>query len=171
MDIFYTINILNENMKPDFKLVTKKIAETVEEWEIILIELSDDVITSSRNQQNRNIKQILGHLVDSASNNHQRMVRLQYNPELIFPDYQQDNDLWIALQNYENADWFNLVQLWKYYNLHIIQVIESVDFSKLDAVWHNFEGEPVTLQQMIEGYNWHLTLHINEIKELIGFSS
>lgn len=39
-------------------------------------------------------------VIDSASNNHQRMIRLQYSKDLLFfPDYQQDNDLWIAMQD------------------------------------------------------------------------
>lgn len=76
---------------------------------------TNDTITLKRNKQNRTIKQILGHLIDSASNNHQRMVRLQYSKDLLFfPDYRQDNDLWIALQDYQNEDWNNLIQLWKF---------------------------------------------------------
>ncbi|HLP03883.1 MAG TPA: DinB family protein, partial [Paludibacter sp.] len=120
-----------------------------------------------RNNQNRTIKQILGHLIDSASNNHQRMIRLQYNTNLIFPDYRQDNDLWIAIQDFQTEDWNNLIQLWKYFNLHMVQVIKSVDQSKLDNYWHDFEGTKVTLQEMIEGYLWHIDLHLNEIQELI----
>ncbi|PKP07978.1 MAG: hypothetical protein CVU09_17940 [Bacteroidetes bacterium HGW-Bacteroidetes-4] len=141
---------------------------TIETWETELMQLSHDTITNRRNRQNRSIKQILGHLIDSVANNHQRMVRLQYNRELVFPDYQQDNDLWIALQDYQNADWHSLIQLWKHYNLHIIQVIKSVDSSTLDNYWKNFEGTSVTLRQMIEDYPVHLELHLNEIRELIN---
>jgi hypothetical protein len=106
-------------------------------------------------------------LIDSAANNHQRMIRLQYHENLVFPDYQQDNDLWIALQDYQNADWNTIIQLWKYYNLHMIQVIVSVDETKLDNSWQNFEDIKVTLRQMIEGYLEHIELHFNEIQELI----
>jgi len=151
----------------DFSDVTNGIALVLETEEPLLMSLSTDVITTKRNKQNRTIKQVLGHLVDSVANNHQRMVRLQYNEELVFPDYTQDNDLWIALQDYQHADWQNLVQLWKFYNLHIIQVINAVDQSKLGNYWHDFEGTNVTLQQMIEGYLWHLNLHISEIHELM----
>ena len=106
-------------------------------------------------------------MIDSASNNHQRIVRLQYSKDLLFfPDYRQDNDLWIALQDYQNADWANLIQLWKFYNLHIIHVIHSVDVTKLDNYWCDFEGTKVTLKEMIEGYLDHLHLHMKEIHEL-----
>jgi len=151
----------------DFSDVTNGIQKYIDTWEQKLTALSADTIAKKRNKQNRTIKQILGHLIDSAANNHQRIVRLQYNDKLDFPDYQQDNDLWIALQDYQNADWNTTIQMWKYYNLHMIQVIKSVDHTKLENTWQNFEHITVTLRQMIEGYPGHLELHFNEIQELI----
>ena len=153
--------------RTNFSYITDGIAKVVETEERLLNDLSVEVITQRINRQNRTIKQILGHLIDSASNNHQRMVRLQYSKDLLFfPDYRQDNDLWIALQDYQNADWANLIQLWKFYNLHIIHVIHSVDATKLDNYWCDFEGTKVTLKEMIEGYLDHLHLHMKEIHEL-----
>lgn len=153
----------------DFSKITDAISNVIETEENLLRGLQEDVITSRRNKQNRTIKQILGHLIDSASNNHQRMIRLQYCKHLLcFPDYRQDNDLWIALQEYQHADWNNLIGLWKFFNLHIIQVIKSVDQTKLESYWCDFEGTKVTLKDMIEGYLDHLYLHINEIYELIN---
>ncbi len=152
----------------NFLTITNGILRFIEIWESELTQLPQDIVTNRLNGQNRSIKQILGHLIDSAANNHQRMVRLQYNKVLVFPDYQQDNDLWIALQDYQNGDWLSIIQLWKGYNLHIIQVIKSVDHSKLDNYWQNFEGSPVTLRQMIAGYLEHLELHFIEIRELIN---
>lgn len=151
----------------DFSNITNGILRYIDTWEQKLIDLPVDTITRKRNKQNRSIKQILGHLIDSAANNHQRMVRLQYNDKLDFPDYQQDNDLWIALQDYQNADWNITIQLWKYYNLHMIQVIKSVDHTKLENSWQSFENITVTLRQMIDGYLGHIELHLNEIQELI----
>lgn len=151
----------------DFSNVTDGILRYIDAWERKLIDLPVDTITQKRNRQNRTIKQILGHLIDSAANNHQRMIRLQYNEKLIFPDYQQDNDLWIALQDYQNEDWNTIIQLWKFYNLHMIQVIKSIDQSKLTNSWQNFEDTTVTLQQMVEGYLGHIDLHLSEIQELI----
>ena len=152
-----------------FTHITTGIVQVIDTEEKLLSSLPVEVITQRRNRQNRTIKQILGHLIDSASNNHQRMVRLQYSKDLLFfPDYTQDNNLWIALQDYQNEDWANLIQLWKCYNLHIIQVINSVDKNRLDNYWCDFTGAKVILREMIEGYLGHLHLHINEIHELIG---
>ncbi|MDU1889731.1 MAG: DinB family protein [Dysgonomonas sp.] len=152
-----------------FSNITNGILAAIKEWESILNSLPEEVLSQRKNNQNRTIKQILGHLIDSASNNHQRIIRLQYNENLVFPDYRQDNDLWISLQNYQNEDWYNLIQLWKFFNLHIIQVIESVNETKLNNYWYDFEGTKVTLKDMIEGYLPHLHLHLSEIKELIDY--
>ena len=150
-----------------FSEITREILQQTEGWEPELCNLTEETIAAKRNHQNRSIRQILGHLIDSAANNHQRIVRLQYIKALVFPDYQQDNDLWIALQDYQQADWHNMIQLWKYYNLHLVQVIRSVDTECLVNTWTNFEGKTVTLQQMIEGYTGHMALHLAEIRELI----
>lgn len=163
----------------DYSNVINAIRLILEKEEPMLKILSEDVITNRFNSQGRSIKMLLGHLIDSASNNHQRMVRLQYAPRvgysipdgerglLVFPDYTQDNNLWLQLQNYQNEDWNTLVQLWKFYNLHIIQVIQSVDESKLNNYWLDYEGNQVTLHDMIMGYTGHLELHIGHIHELM----
>jgi hypothetical protein len=151
-----------------FRKITEKITELTDHWVPILENLPDDLLMNKLNWQKRSIKQVVGHMVDSASNNHQRMVRLQYNKELVFPDYRQDNDSWITIQNYQDANWQNIVQLWKFYNLHIIHVIQSIDLNKLENYWNDFEGTKVTLEQMIEGYLWHLELHLKEIQVVLN---
>lgn len=151
----------------DLSTIANRILNLTLTWEQKLQNLQAGTISENRNKQNRTIRHILGHLVDSASNNHQRIVRLQYNQELAFPDYQQDNDLWIALQDYQHADWYNLVQLWKYYNLHLVHLIQSVDQTTLGNTWQNFEHKMVTLYQTIEDYPAHMELHFAEIQELI----
>ncbi len=155
-------------MDTDLSIYTNEIKKIIDEWEDRLPALPEEIITQRRNHQNRTVKQLLGHLIDSASNNHQRMIRLQYNDNLIFPDYTQDNDRWIAIQDYQHADWINLIGLWKSFNLHLIHLIESVDKSKLNNYWTDFEGNKTTLVDMIKGYPWHLNLHMNDIKELIA---
>lgn len=141
------------------------------EWEPKLLSLPDEVITQRRNSQNRTIKQIVGHMVDSASNNTHRIIHLQYQPSpLIFPDYANlgNNDRWIAIQNYQTENWQSLVQLWKYSNLHIIHVMNNVNINKLGNEWITATGDKVTLKSMMLNYLSHFELHIAEIKELIG---
>jgi hypothetical protein len=151
-----------------FSCITGKISVLIYTWVPILEKLPDHVLMNERNWQNRSIKQVLGHMIDSASNNHQRMVRLQYTKKLVFPDYRRDNDLWIAIQDFQHEDWNNLVQLWKFYNLHIIHLIHSFDTACLDNYWNDFEGTKVTLEQMVEGYLWHMELHLKEIQVVLN---
>ncbi|MFW6290291.1 MAG: hypothetical protein ACOC0R_04920 [Mariniphaga sp.] len=147
---------------------SNKIAGLVNSWKQTLHELPEEVLNSKKNHQNRTIKQIIGHLVDSASNNHQRIVRLQYNPQLDFPDYRQDNDRWIALQKYQDKNWERLVQLWYFFNLHIAWIISQADDNRATSFWTDYDGTQVSLEQMIDGYYDHLLLHLNEVQELIN---
>lgn len=80
-------------MTANFQHIINTIEDTINAAETVLSHLPEATISINRNSQDRTIKQIMGHLIDSASNNHQRIVRLQYNEYLIFPDYRQDNDL------------------------------------------------------------------------------
>ena len=150
-----------------FSSITDEIRELVKLWENKFRQLSSSTITDNKNSQGRSIKQIIGHMIDSASNNHQRMIRLQYHTSLTFPDYLQENQLWVDLQDYQNADWENLIQLWKAYNLHIIQIISSVNQGSLNNTWKNLKNKESTLKELIEIYPVHFRLHIEEINQLI----
>ncbi len=153
-----------------FNKLTKEIIELTSSWENKLLSLPEEVITQRRNSQNRTIKQIVGHLVDSASNNTHRAVHLQYRETpLNFPNYATfgNNDKWIAIQNYQDENWNDLVQLWKYSILHLAHVILQINPEKLDNVWLGGEDEKVTLKEMVDYFLPHLKLHLSEIEELL----
>lgn len=155
----------------EFELNNKELLRLVSEWELRLLSLPEEVIGNRRNIQNRTIKQIVGHMVDSASNNTHRIIHLQYNMSpLIYPDYANlgNNDRWIAIQNYQNENWENLVQLWKYSNLHIAHVIDNVNPEKLNNEWISALQQRVSLKAMILDYLSHFKLHLNEIEDLIN---
>jgi hypothetical protein len=147
------------------------ISALISNWEPKLLSLSEEVIILRRNAQNRNIKQILGHLVDSISNNTHRIIHLQnLSSPLTFPNYATNgnNDRWIAIQNYADENWYDLVQLWKYSLKHFCHVVENVDESKLENEWIAGSERMISLQKMIEDFLPHLYLHLNEIDELIN---
>ena len=155
----------------DPKPITTQIISLVDAWYPRLSSLPAEIITQRRNSQNRTIKQILGHTVDSTSNNIHRIVHLQYQASpLIFPNYATfgNNDRWIAIQDYQNEDWMNLIQLWKYSLLHLSHVIRNVDETKLGNEWIAGPGETATLEEMINDFTRHLELHLSEIDDLIG---
>ena len=105
-------------------------------------------------------KEILGHLIDSAANNHQRLVRLQLQPEISLPGYDQDN--WVRLNRYQQEPWAEIVALWSAYNRHLVSVIESLDDSALGHVWHASDGD-VTLEFIATDYVRHLKHHLAQI--------
>jgi len=155
----------------EFESNNQEILNLIKDWEPKLLALSEDLITKRRNGQNRNIKQIVGHLVDSASNNTHRIIHLQYQPSpLIYPDYANlgNNDRWIAIQNYQDEKWNELVQLWKYSNIHIVHVIKNVNPDKLNNEWITALNKNVSLKAMIIDYLRHFKLHLSEIDELIN---
>lgn len=142
----------------------------IDHWECILLSLEEDSITNYMNSQNRTIKQILGHMVDSATNNSHRIIHLQYQPSPIYyPDYANlgNNDRWIAIQDYQHENWHNLVQLWKYSNLHIVHIIQNIDLSKLNQYWISATGNSISLKEMTIDYLRHFKLHLNEIDQLL----
>ena len=154
-----------------FESISRELLSLIEEWEPKLFALSDEVITERRNRQNRTIKQIVGHMVDSASNNTHRVVHLQYQPSpLIFPDYANlgNNDRWIAVQNYQEEDWGDLVQLWKHSNKHFVHVMQNINAEKLDNVWISGLNEEISLEAMVVDFPRHFKLHLNEIDELVS---
>ncbi len=151
--------------------ITKEITALLKTWEPVLTSLDEKIITSRRNIQNRTIKQILGHLIDSASNNTHRVVHLQYQDSPFeFPNYATfgNNDRWIAIQNYQDEEWQGMIQLWKYSYLHFCHVITNVDDSKLDNEWISGPGKRISLKTMIVDFPPHLKLHLSEIEDLIN---
>ena len=155
----------------EFIASNNELAALVAEWEPKLMALPTEIIEFRRNSQNRNIKQIVGHMVDSASNNTHRLIHFQYQPDpMIFPDYAHlgNNDRWIAIQNYETANWHDLVKLWRYANLHIIHVIKNMAVTKLDHQWITAINTRVTMREMVVDYLPHFQLHLREIEDLIN---
>ena len=106
-------------------------------------------------------KQVLGHLIDSAANNHQRFVRAQLGQELAFPGYEQEG--WVAVQNYQDESWDVLVALWQYYNRHLLHVMGRVPGDQLNRRCIIGESDPVTLEFLMKDYAVHLKHHLEQI--------
>jgi hypothetical protein len=151
--------------------LTNEINLFIKEWEPLLTDMSDEIICERRNKQNRTIKQILGHQIDSTSNNIHRIVHLQYQPSpLSFPNYATfgNNDRWIAIQDYQNEDWDTLIKLWKYSLLHYCHVIKNIDDTRLENVWIAGPDNRISLKSMVIDFVRHLRLHLSEIEDLIN---
>ena len=111
--------------------------------------LANETIVSRPEPGEWSVKEIVGHLIDSASNNHQRFVRLQLADGLVFPDYSPDNNSWVAIQNYQVAHWDDLLTLWRHFNLHLARVIRTVDVKCIDHIWVIDEDTTITLGELM----------------------
>ena len=129
--------------------------------------LPEETIEARPNPGDWSVKEIVGHLVDSASNNHQRFVRLQVADGLAFPDYSQDNDAWVSIQSYQEAPWDDLLALWRYFNLHLARVIQTVNERWIDHIWVVDEDTSITLGELMIDYLRHLKDHLHQIRERI----
>ena len=111
-------------------------------------------------------KEVLGHLIDSAANNHQRFVRAQQAEALTFPGYEQNQ--WVSSQGYQDADWAHLVGLWTHLNLHLADVIERIPPSRYSVPCTIGGDAAVPLEAIVIGYRNHLHHHIAQIRERLS---
>lgn len=117
-------------------------------------------------------KEIMGHLIDSACNNHQRFVRAQWSEDLICDRYEQER--WVDAQQYRLARWADLVSLWALYNRHLLHVMvhAPIDVRRMPRHRHNLDvistsgiasSDPATLDDLMADYVKHLQSHIRQI--------
>jgi len=106
-------------------------------------------------------KQVMGHLIDSASNNHQRFVRASLQESLDFPGYDQNGN--IRVQVPQEADWLLLVSLWASYNRYLAHVIAHLPAEKIETNCRIGTGPSVTLGFLAEDYLTHMLHHLRQI--------
>ncbi|HKO95763.1 MAG TPA: DinB family protein [Pyrinomonadaceae bacterium] len=146
--------------------------QTIENAAAQLQKISEEQSERPRAEGKWSAKQVIGHLIDSAANNHQRFVRAQFTDELVFAGYAQED--WIRVQHYQQESWSELVQLWKLYNQHIAHLMSFVPDearAKLRSK-HNLHeiasdlisvDEPVTLDFFMRDYVDHMKKHLGQI--------
>ena len=114
-------------------------------------------------------REVIGHLIDSASNNHGRFVRAQFQDDLVFDGYEQAD--WVRVQRYRDVSWRELIELWRGLNLHIARVIDCIPAEvrtrprrrhNLDAIAFKTvdAAQPTTLGYFLQDYVDHLRHHL-----------
>ena len=130
-----------------------------------LTKTPDGITGKKLSEDSWSLKEIIGHLIDSASNNHQRFVRLQFGDLLDFPAY--DTEPWIQVQRYADMDWGQLITLWYSYNCVLIKVIEHMDSRSLVNVWIKGE-DALSLSHLVSDYYRHMEWHIEHFEKRVG---
>ena len=105
-------------------------------------------------------KEILGHLIDSATNNHQRFIRLQYENE---PVISYDQNHWNELSNYNSLNIKHLIDFWAIYNRHLIELIKNIPEQNLGKLGTGTDGQKFPLYFYINDYVDHLEHHIKQL--------
>jgi hypothetical protein len=108
-------------------------------------------------------KEELGHLIDSAANNHVRFVRAAIEPEFRGPGYQQDG--WVRLHAYGEMPWPEIIDFWRRYNGFLADLVERIPEGRLETRCVIGESAPVTLRFLIEDYVLHMQHHLDHILE------
>ena len=137
-----------------------------------LRDITPEQSRSGSSEDNWALIEILGHLIDSAANNHQRFVRAQFTDDLVFSGYEQNQ--WVRGQKYLDASWPDLIQLWSSYNLHLVYVASVIPEDvltkpraahSLDQIAFNpvDKNKAATLEYLIRDYVDHLRHHLDQI--------
>ena len=139
----------------------ERLAAVLEAVPAQLLALSEAQASAPAREMRWSPKELLGHLIDSAGNNHQRFVRAQYQPRMSFPRYVQDE--WIAAQGYRERPWSELVELWRLYNRHLLHVMRRVPQAAFGNVCVVAEDEPDTLGHHMADYVVHMQHHLGQL--------
>jgi DinB superfamily len=146
--------------------------QTIESSAERLLQLDESKTAQEISEDKWSAKEIIGHLIDSAANNHSRFVLAQVRDDLVFPGYEQNK--WVEIQHYREEPWPDLVDLWRAYNLHLLHVMTVTPEAKLKNLcfqhtmhaiaWKTVsEREPVTLEYLMQDYIAHLKHHLAQI--------
>jgi hypothetical protein len=149
--------------------VARKSVKTTSDELLSVVRLAEPVLLGITDQESSiphlpggwSRRQLLGHLIDSASNNHQRFVRAALQDSLEFPGY--DQDACVAMQSPQDVDWQSLIALWSAYNRYLAHVIARLPASKLHVPCRIGDHDTVTLRFLVEDYLRHLKHHLAQI--------
>jgi hypothetical protein len=152
------------------------LATTVDEAAVALVSLPETVVTWRPTATSWSAKEIIGHLIDSATNNHQRFVRASSQPDLVFPGYAQEE--WVRVQAYDHASWYELLSLWRGYNRHLVRVMASIPeevrtrphsrHNLHEIGWKSFAPDaPATLDDLMADYVGHLQHHVGQVHDRV----
>ena len=153
-------------MNPSTSVISKALArelQTVLEHECTQLSLVMEAQSLERGRQpdSWSRREELGHLIDSAVNNHWRFVRASLEGALTGPGYDQEG--WVRAHGYHDLPWPDLISLWRQHNAILVHLIGRVPDARLAAMCRIGDGQPVTLRFLIADYILHMQHHLDHI--------
>ncbi len=146
--------------------IATEIESITDTWRERLLTVSAEVAHAKPSPDRWSISEVIGHLVDSACNNHQRFVRAQSTDALTFPKYEQND--WVAAAHYRDFNWRSLVALWSDYNRMLAGLIRKIPAEALAVRCTITPGDPCTLGFLVTDYLDHLNHHLQILDARIG---
>ena len=145
-----------------FSGIANALVDVVDRSLPALRRVTPEEAAKSRGEGRWNRLEILGHLIDSAANNHHRYVRAQESlAEFSFPSYSQDD--WVSVQGYADADWGGLVAQWESYNRHLVRVIARIPTSFEKVACRIGSDDAISLLGIAKHYVDHTAHHLEQI--------
>ncbi|HXK03603.1 MAG TPA: DinB family protein [Verrucomicrobiae bacterium] len=142
--------------------------DTIARFELVLataprklVDISEADASRKPDPKRWSKKEVLGHLIDSAANNHQRFVRAQLVPRIDLPTYEQE--FWVERQGYATEPWPDLVNLWLLLNRHLLHVVRAMPENVLGHEISIAGRPPVPLLTVIADYLGHMDNHLSQI--------
>lgn len=159
------------------RTVETELQDVIDRVAPLWLDVHDDEASERPRADAWSPKEIVGHLIDSAANNHRRFVEAQFSDDLVFPGYAQD--AWVAAQRYQDREWRDLVHLWHAYNTHLCHVIAAIppDVRRRARVRHSLHeiawrtvpaNEPASLEYFMRDYVGHLEHHVGQVAAILG---
>lgn len=126
-----------------------------------LLAITEEDFTFKPSPEKWSKKEIIGHLIDSVTNNHHRFVRIQFEDDVPTMEYKQNE--WNVASRYNDIDSIHLVNFWVMYNQHLIEVINRIPQTDLQRRVNIGGDAPITLYQLISEYTDHMEHHLKQI--------
>jgi len=157
------VDILDDQLASSGK-IAEGLRKTVEDFILRFNDLDEAKASQKSRPETWSPKEILGHLIDSAANNHQRFVRAEYSKTVNLPSYEQKE--WVNIQQYHLRKWKELLILWQAYNFHLAHILDHMPAECLQTSCTIGSGEPVTIGYVVVDYLGHLQHHLRQIERM-----
>jgi hypothetical protein len=129
----------------------------------ILHSIPETEFTYKPSQEKWSKKEILGHLIDSATINHHRFVRAQFENT---PIITYDQNMWNQNSYYQQIKTVQLIQFWTVYNFQLLELIKLIPPAKLLKECNTGGQNNETIEWLIRDYIFHLEHHLKQIIEI-----
>ena len=127
----------------------------------ILAQISEEKMSEKPSPDKWSKKEIIGHLIDSATNNQQRFVRGQFE---VIPEISYDQNKWNQYNFYQQIASNQIITFWSSYNKQLIEILKRMPPANLKKQIK--VGEKIfTIEFLITDYVEHLEHHLKQVTD------